>query len=397
MSTAAIAGCVPATPPAARTLEALRGKPVAEVAREFEAMLLAQMIGAMRKTVGDSGLLSASPERRCSTASSISRWRAQPGRQGRPRPRRASSPRSSSASTTAPRTARPRAGACRRRPLRRGARRPAPATLLHAGRGAGQLGLRRAPRSDHRRARLPRRPRSRGAARHAGARRGRRHGAVQRRARRRRQSGRAAPSPTARAPATRTSRRRQVAAGQTVAGRAGAGRRRQHRAEHRTASPLRRPPARRGGRRPGAAARRGGRLKFFLHLHDKGLCSGAIGPNHEDRRTTAEPHSRGGSQPRGRGGASPRAARPSRRRRRLRTRCELSPLRARAGRAAQPRSAIRRRSTPSASPSCAAPWRRARTTRQRSEVADALLRELAANRLDSAGTRWTGAASRARP
>lgn len=46
------------------SLEALRQKPVEDVAREFEALLLAQMIGAMRKTVGDSGLLQASPERK---------------------------------------------------------------------------------------------------------------------------------------------------------------------------------------------------------------------------------------------------------------------------------------------------------------------------------------------
>lgn len=52
------------TPSGTTSLDALRHKPVKEVAREFEAMLLAQMIGAMRKTVGDSGLLSASPERK---------------------------------------------------------------------------------------------------------------------------------------------------------------------------------------------------------------------------------------------------------------------------------------------------------------------------------------------
>ncbi len=53
-----------ATPLGALSAEELRRKPLAEVAREFEALLLAQMIGAMRRTVGDSGLLSASPERR---------------------------------------------------------------------------------------------------------------------------------------------------------------------------------------------------------------------------------------------------------------------------------------------------------------------------------------------
>lgn len=53
-----------ATPIGTESLDALRHKPVKDVAREFEAMLLAQMIGAMRKTVGDSGLLQASSERR---------------------------------------------------------------------------------------------------------------------------------------------------------------------------------------------------------------------------------------------------------------------------------------------------------------------------------------------
>jgi murein DD-endopeptidase MepM/ murein hydrolase activator NlpD len=42
----------------------LAGKPVKDVAREFEVMLLAQVIGEMRKTVGDSGLLEKSPDRR---------------------------------------------------------------------------------------------------------------------------------------------------------------------------------------------------------------------------------------------------------------------------------------------------------------------------------------------
>lgn len=62
--TAGIEGALAAGRLGGDALESLRHKPVAEVAREFEAMLLAQMIGAMRKTVGESGLLSASPERR---------------------------------------------------------------------------------------------------------------------------------------------------------------------------------------------------------------------------------------------------------------------------------------------------------------------------------------------
>lgn len=64
MTTPGLAGALAAGPLGGDGLEALRHKPVAEVAREFEAMLLAQMISAMRKTVGESGLLSASPERR---------------------------------------------------------------------------------------------------------------------------------------------------------------------------------------------------------------------------------------------------------------------------------------------------------------------------------------------
>jgi len=64
MTTPGLSGALAAGPLGGEGLEALRHKPVAEVAREFEAMLLAQMIGAMRKTVGESGLLSASPERR---------------------------------------------------------------------------------------------------------------------------------------------------------------------------------------------------------------------------------------------------------------------------------------------------------------------------------------------
>lgn len=64
MTTGAVGAALAATPLGSESLDALRHKPVADVAREFEAMLLAQMIGAMRKTVGDSGLLEASPDRK---------------------------------------------------------------------------------------------------------------------------------------------------------------------------------------------------------------------------------------------------------------------------------------------------------------------------------------------
>lgn len=64
IGSAGLAGALSAGPLGNEGLEGLRHKPVAEVAREFEALLLAQMIGAMRKTVGESGLLSASPERK---------------------------------------------------------------------------------------------------------------------------------------------------------------------------------------------------------------------------------------------------------------------------------------------------------------------------------------------
>jgi Rod binding domain-containing protein len=55
-----------AGPFGADAAERLRGRGPEEAAREFEVLLLAQLIGAMRKTVStmDSGLLSASPERR---------------------------------------------------------------------------------------------------------------------------------------------------------------------------------------------------------------------------------------------------------------------------------------------------------------------------------------------
>ena len=44
--------------------ERLRGQSAENAAREFEVLFLAQVIGAMRKTVPESGLLSPSPERR---------------------------------------------------------------------------------------------------------------------------------------------------------------------------------------------------------------------------------------------------------------------------------------------------------------------------------------------
>jgi murein DD-endopeptidase MepM/ murein hydrolase activator NlpD len=55
---------VPQTPSGDETRRRLTGKPPLEVAREFEAVLLAQVIGAMRKTVPDSGLLEASADRK---------------------------------------------------------------------------------------------------------------------------------------------------------------------------------------------------------------------------------------------------------------------------------------------------------------------------------------------
>ncbi len=42
----------------------LKGRSVEDVAREFESMLVTQLIGAMRKTIGESGLLQASPQRK---------------------------------------------------------------------------------------------------------------------------------------------------------------------------------------------------------------------------------------------------------------------------------------------------------------------------------------------
>lgn len=57
-----VAGLLAATPQGAAT--GLANRSPAEVASEFEAMLLTQMIAAMRKTVGESGLLAASPQRK---------------------------------------------------------------------------------------------------------------------------------------------------------------------------------------------------------------------------------------------------------------------------------------------------------------------------------------------
>lgn len=57
-----VSGLLAATPQGAAT--GLANRSPAEVASEFEAMLLTQMISAMRKTVGESGLLEASPQRK---------------------------------------------------------------------------------------------------------------------------------------------------------------------------------------------------------------------------------------------------------------------------------------------------------------------------------------------
>lgn len=46
------------------TASDLKGRTPIEVAREFESMLVTQMISAMRKTVGESGLLPESPQRK---------------------------------------------------------------------------------------------------------------------------------------------------------------------------------------------------------------------------------------------------------------------------------------------------------------------------------------------
>jgi murein DD-endopeptidase MepM/ murein hydrolase activator NlpD len=55
---------VPQTPSGDETRRRLSGKSPKEVAKEFEAVLLAQVIGAMRKTVPESGLLEASASRK---------------------------------------------------------------------------------------------------------------------------------------------------------------------------------------------------------------------------------------------------------------------------------------------------------------------------------------------
>lgn len=55
---------LPATPRGVDEQRRLSGKSPIEVAREFEALLVAQMIAAMRRTVGSGGLLEASAARR---------------------------------------------------------------------------------------------------------------------------------------------------------------------------------------------------------------------------------------------------------------------------------------------------------------------------------------------
>ncbi len=55
---------VPTGPSGDETRRRLAGKSPTEVAREFEAVLLAQVISAMRKTVPDSGMLEASANRK---------------------------------------------------------------------------------------------------------------------------------------------------------------------------------------------------------------------------------------------------------------------------------------------------------------------------------------------
>jgi murein DD-endopeptidase MepM/ murein hydrolase activator NlpD len=55
---------VPTTPSGDETRRRLAGKPPLEVAKEFEAVLLAQVISAMRKTVPESGMLEASANRK---------------------------------------------------------------------------------------------------------------------------------------------------------------------------------------------------------------------------------------------------------------------------------------------------------------------------------------------
>lgn len=55
---------VPQTPTGDETRRRLSGKSAPEVAKEFEAVLLAQVISAMRKTVPESGMLEASANRK---------------------------------------------------------------------------------------------------------------------------------------------------------------------------------------------------------------------------------------------------------------------------------------------------------------------------------------------
>jgi murein DD-endopeptidase MepM/ murein hydrolase activator NlpD len=55
---------LPAAPRGIDEERRLASKPVAEVAKEFEALLVAQMIGAMRKTIPQSGMLEVSAARR---------------------------------------------------------------------------------------------------------------------------------------------------------------------------------------------------------------------------------------------------------------------------------------------------------------------------------------------
>jgi murein DD-endopeptidase MepM/ murein hydrolase activator NlpD len=55
---------VPTAPSGDETRRRLAGKSPMEVAREFEAVLLAQVIGAMRRTVPESGMLEASASRK---------------------------------------------------------------------------------------------------------------------------------------------------------------------------------------------------------------------------------------------------------------------------------------------------------------------------------------------
>ncbi len=55
---------LPATPRGVDEERRLASKPPAEIAKEFEALLVAQLIGAMRKTIPDGGMLQASAARK---------------------------------------------------------------------------------------------------------------------------------------------------------------------------------------------------------------------------------------------------------------------------------------------------------------------------------------------